>query len=430
VVFCPFCWSGSRLIKSTVFPFHLPDQDNRVMLELGSDQVKTHRAMAMEEELAENLRLLYVALTRAVYRCYLAWGPFNGAGSSALAWLLHHREGDDLSDVAKCFKNLSDGEIMADLAPLAEKSHGAISIEVLPDAGENVKEGKIKEEGKLFLPEFAGRIKRDWRITSFSGLTSSRSHAAELPDYDFSSQDVGKEEAGEKKSIFTFPKGAGPGIFLHDVLEHLDFTEVRKEPDKIAVYVEDKLTAYGFELHWRDVIARMLADLVSTPLYAQNQALTLERVGLGQRLNEMEFYFPLADSHSASIHPVLAKVHSLPAGFLKGFIDLVFEQDNRYYLVDWKSNYLGAEIVDYNQERLQEVMARDQYILQYHLYTVALHQYLGARLPEYRYDLHFGGVFYLFLRGIKAEAGAEFGVFYDRPELEWIEALGHYLCGK
>ena len=73
---------------------------------------------------------------------------------------------------------------------------------------------------------------------------------------------------------------------------------------------------------------------------------------------------------------------------------------------------------------------QDQYILQYHLYTVALHQYLGARLPEYRYDLHFGGVFYLFLRGIKAEAGAEFGVFYDRPELEWIEALGHYLCGK
>ncbi|MEA3547267.1 MAG: exodeoxyribonuclease V subunit beta, partial [Thermodesulfobacteriota bacterium] len=402
VVFCPFCWSGSRLTRSTVFSFHQQDQDNRVMLELGSEQSKMHKEMAMEEELAENLRLLYVALTRAVHRCYLAWGPFYGADSSALAWLLHHREGADFVDVAKCFKNLSDGEIMADLAPLVEKSDGAISIEVLPDAGENVNEKKIKGDTELFLPEFVGRIDRNWRITSFSGLTSlssSRSHVVELPDYDF--QEVGKEgEMGEKKSIFTFPKGAGPGTFLHDVLEHLDFTEVGDESDKIAAYVEDKLTAYGFEPHWRDVIVRMLADLVSTPLLAQDPALTLERVGQGQRLNEMEFYFPLADIHAVSMHPVLAKVHSLPAGFLKGFIDLVFEADNRYYLVDWKSNYLGATIEDYNQERLQEVMEREQYILQYHLYTVALHQYLGSRLTEYRYDDHFGGVFYLFLRGI------------------------------
>ncbi|MEA3548883.1 MAG: hypothetical protein U9R66_14645, partial [Thermodesulfobacteriota bacterium] len=72
----------------------------------------------------------------------------------------------------------------------------------------------------------------------------------------------------------------------------------------------------------------------------------------------------------------------------------------------------------------------EQYILQYHLYTVALHQYLGSRLTEYRYDDHFGGVFYLFLRGITPETGADFGVFYDRPELEEIEALGLYLCGK
>ncbi|MCD6388666.1 MAG: exodeoxyribonuclease V subunit beta [Desulfobulbaceae bacterium] len=433
VVFCPFCWSGSRLTRSTVFSFHLQDQDNRIMLELGSEQSKIHKEMAMQEELAENLRLLYVALTRAVHRCYLAWGPFYGADSSALSWLLHHRDGDDFCGVAKCFKKLSDGEIMADLAPLVEKSDGAISIEVMPDASENVKEEKIKEEIKLFLPEFTGRIVRDWRITSFSGLTSlssSRSHAVELPDYDFSSQEVGQKEEGEEKSIFTFPKGAGPGTFLHDVLEHLDFTEVGNEPDKIAAYVEEKLAAYGFELTWRDVIVRMLADLVSTPLLDHVPALTLESVGQGQRLNEMEFYFPLADSHSASMHPVLAKVHSLPAGFLKGFIDLVFEADNRYYLVDWKSNYLGAKIEDYNQERLQEVMEREQYILQYHLYTVALHQYLGARLPEYRYDSHFGGVFYLFLRGITPETGADFGVFHDRPEREEIEALGCYLCGK
>ncbi len=100
-------------------------------------------------------------------------------------------------------------------------------------------------------------------------------------------------------------------------------------------------------------------------------------------------------------------------GYLKGYVDLVFEHDDRWYIIDWKSNHLGNTPGEYDQDGLWRPMVDHHYILQYHLYCAALHQFLGSRVKGYDYEQHFGGVFYAFVRGI--EGTGDNGWYHDRP---------------
>jgi len=113
------------------------------------------------------------------------------------------------------------------------------------------------------------------------------------------------------------------------------------------------------------------------------------------------------------------------AGFLKGFIDLIFQFDDKFYLLDYKTNFLGDSYEDYEFEKLQDEMSEASYDLQYHIYTIALHRFLNKKLPEYSYEKHFGGVFYLFLRGI--HEGGRQGIFFDRPSRDTIRKLNRYI---
>jgi exodeoxyribonuclease V beta subunit len=103
-------------------------------------------------------------------------------------------------------------------------------------------------------------------------------------------------------------------------------------------------------------------------------------------------------------------------------MDLVFVHEDRWWLVDWKSNWLGDSPDDYPAEALWREMLSQQYPLQYHLYLLALHRLLRARLPGYDYDRHIGGVRYVFVRGV-TPGRPELGLFRDRPPREVIEAL-------
>jgi exodeoxyribonuclease V beta subunit len=109
-------------------------------------------------------------------------------------------------------------------------------------------------------------------------------------------------------------------------------------------------------------------------------------------------------------------------------VDLVFRRDDRFYLVDYKSNWLGEDALAYRAERLPAVMARETYYLQSLLYLVALHRYLGRRLLAYQYERNMGGVYYLFLRGMDPRRGPEAGVYRDRPAAAFVLALDRYLA--
>ena len=112
---------------------------------------------------------------------------------------------------------------------------------------------------------------------------------------------------------------------------------------------------------------------------------------------------------------------------MRGFIDLVFEHNGRFYLIDYKSNHLGDKPQDYAADALRPAMQLHKYDLQYLIYTVALHRYLGQRVPGYDYAEHFGGVYYLFLRGMRP--GGSYGVYHDRPQQSLIAELDRLFAG-
>ncbi|HYH41794.1 MAG TPA: exodeoxyribonuclease V subunit beta, partial [Burkholderiales bacterium] len=167
-------------------------------------------------------------------------------------------------------------------------------------------------------------------------------------------------------------------------------------------------------------------------------AVTRER-----RLDELEFYYPIAARSDAGLRKVLrqggfpeeireriGELSFMPAqGYMRGFVDLVFEHGGRYYLADYKSNWLGPAASAYGATDLARVMGREAYYLQYLVYCVALHRYLASRVRGYSYDSHFGGVRYLFVRGMQPASGHTLGVYADRPARALIEALDRYLRG-
>jgi exodeoxyribonuclease V beta subunit len=464
IVFCPFGWGSSVPMDRDII-FHGTDATRRLTLDFDAHDDDRHMALAQNELLAENLRLLYVALTRAKMRCYLVWGRINTAETSALAYLLHNFTSDPLAktspnivaQLARHFSSLSDEAFIADLRKLAEKSKGTIELDILPSGfdGEYVFDS-IKKE-KLSRRKFSGRIDRHWTISSYSGLISKQTIDPELPDYDgfhetytnqpellpgFTGLQPGQPHPASKKSIFTFPKGTRAGIFFHDLLEQLDFT--CKDSKSLDISVVNKLNEYGFELFWKTEILRMIDNVLSVPLISDNQDFMLASVTAQNRINEMEFYFPLNPITPRDLKRLFAGQEGLhietdfpdrlgkltftpSGGYMKGYIDMIFKQRDRFYLVDWKSNYLGDHIEQYHPSSLAQTMGEEYYILQYHLYTLALHQYLKMREPDYKYAENFGGVFYIFLRGVDQHKSVQYGIFNDLPDQDLIFELGKAL---
>jgi len=466
VVFCPFSWDGSRMMRpKDPFMFHDEAHSMTLTLDLGSSHMDENRPIAEKEILAENLRLLYVALTRAKNRCYFIWGRFNKAETSAPAYLLHSPESWEEKNVvdaiANKFAGLSDEDVVSDLRIAVDRAGGSIGLSDMPvEQGRAYSPLQVREE-TFSCRKFSGTIDRQWRISSFSSLVSGLRHSDELPDRDAISlpdacdqkdfQELDTEEP--VLDIFSFPRGAKPGTFLHDVLEHLDFAE--GEPAFMKALVADKLREYKFESYWLDIICGTITTVLNAPLDPGSEDLKFSCIQNRDRLNELEFYFPLksispeklerlfqanmghqpvyggsSSTHGADLRfpggppETIERLQFSPIrGFMKGFMDLVFQWRDRFYLVDWKSNFLGSRIEDYGQALLTMAMKKELYTLQYYIYTLALDQYLRLRMPGYRYEKHFGGVYYIFLRGVDSKMGPDFGIYRDVPSPELISAL-------
>lgn len=451
VVFCPFLWSGSdpRRRKGPV-AFH-DEKDNMLLtLDLGSEEIEQHRSAAERELLAENLRLLYVALTRAISRCYFVWGRVRDAETSAPAYLFHQRKLPAVQDLVSTgrerFLSLSAEEIQRELRSMTDKAGGCISLEAMSSSVGRPYRRQPDEGRRLVFKGFGGEIDRRWRIASFTSLVTGLSHGAELPDRD-AEPVVEEQPAGESREpepldpatgMPALPRGAATGSCLHDILENLDFTLA--EGEQIEKLVAGKLQVYGLDSDWRPTVCRMVQKVLSVPLDPQNPDFQLQRIPPENRLNELEFFFPLKALQPAKLKrllephfgaengrgfpEVLDRLHFAPVkGFMKGFMDLIFSYQKRIFLVDWKSNFLGSRLADYRSSALQPVMQSEAYILQYLIYCVALDQFLRVRLPEYAYESHFGGVFYLFLRGMAPEEGPAYGVYRARPPAQLIRNL-------
>jgi exodeoxyribonuclease V beta subunit len=466
VVFCPYGWEGS-LVSDPEIIFHQQDKGDRdaiLTIDLGSDSRDSNLIKAQNELLAENIRLLYVALTRAKSKCYLAWGNINAAETSALAYLLHSAGGPQIDDrtedivgeLKKQVRSKSDEDRIAELDRLVKKSQGTIEVTVLPAPSACNFFEQPDTKYPTIAREFSGHIDHTWRVSSYSSLVSRRMIDIDQPDRDafgdlfrhleISTEDwVDPREPVKHIDIFGFPKGTRTGNFFHDIFEHLDYTG--GSPQDLSKTVQDTLQTYGFDINWLDIVSKTIDHVLKVSLKPEQPELKLSSIDFEQRINEMEFYFPLNKVTPQMLRSVFKK-HSdldggqeLPdrlgrlafhpvAGFMKGYIDLVFRHQDRFYLVDWKSNYLGASVDSYRQDALENAMQQHFYILQYHLYVLALVEYLRMRNPDFSYTANFGGVFYLFVRGIDSQRGPEYGVYFDLPKPSLINALGKALIPK
>jgi exodeoxyribonuclease V beta subunit len=440
IAFCPFVWDGNlRMAKSStqVIRFHDPANGNAAVVDFGSADFAASRPEAVLEEHAENLRLLYVALTRARYRVWTVWGNVKDAGNAAAAWLLHRDPGQDASIAAVgAVRDLDAPRIRADLDRLARRAEGAIETVTLPRS--TAARYAPAHEGRSALsPRAFGRVLRDTHsVTSFTALAHGRT--VESPDYDAADAEP-LPESLSARDIFAFPRGAQAGKCIHAIFEDIDFARLeRRELDRI---VSNQLAAHGFDAAWSRAIGDMMYAVIDTPL--DEAGMRLRGIGRERRLDELEFYYPIAMVAEAGLRAVLneggfpdavrerigALTFAPAQGYMRGFIDLVFEHDGRYYLADYKSNWLGGSAAAYGQAALGLAMAREAYYLQYLVYCVALQRYLRTRIPDYDYHQHFGGVRYLFVRGMTPDTGPSCGVYADRPSWEFIEALDRYLRG-
>ena len=432
IVFAPFLWNcRPRSVKpDSILQFH--DENHNPVIDLGSPEHQQHTFIAEKERLAEDIRLAYVAITRACAKVYLAWGDVGDGkmqgrpAKTALGYLLHPGQlATDLdSHLPRAFNHAD--EMAADLETLVEKSRG--SIEIIPLTGQ-YREAKpelpAKREPVLETTAFKREVTANWRIASFTALTR-----------DIHQVTHGGRTGISGDPILDFPAGSHVGLLLHALLEHLDFE--RNIQTQCAELLPRYAPRFGLDsADYQKTLARWLETLVSSPL--NDNGLTLSALSSGQRLNELTFDFALDHLTIDDLNLLLAQF-SGPGlaqvtvddfrGLITGVIDLVFEYQGKYYLADYKSNYLGASLEDYSSGNLLRAILDRRYDLQYLLYSIALHRYLSQRVANYTYERNFGGVYYLFIRAMRPEHGPAYGVYFDLPDFNDLGALDSLLTAQ
>ncbi|MAB67996.1 MAG: exodeoxyribonuclease V subunit beta [Bacteroidetes bacterium] len=441
IVFVPFLWdnfdsSNSRGINFT--EYH--NEENKLCIDLSKNPNEEIVEISRKELLADSLRLNYVAFTRPKCACYVPFVKYNSKGngiikSPFLATVVNSetvldsnlKPDDKLKLLEENLYKLSTNEHISYLSSseslefsLTENLKNKIEPEVPTDDLATTK----LERNDLF--DFK-------RILSFSSISSDQSNTAEFKDYDELELSVAGdslEKIGDPvRSKLNFPKGADTGNLLHYILEDVRFTE----SSEIDSVISDKMNLLHFDNTWKQVLVEWIKEILNHELITGLKIGQLKEENL---IKEMDFHFPVND---ISLKGMLSLIREKDenditkevalSGFMKGFIDLIFRFENKYYILDYKSNFLGDKIDDYSQVHLQEAIKSHNYDLQYHIYSVALIRFLKNRISDFSYVENFGGVYYLFLRGLKND-NPDSGVYFDKPSYNVLKNLEYHLKGE
>lgn len=389
-------------------------------------------SQADRERLGEDIRKLYVALTRARHATWVGAAALPDWQLSSLGYLLD-----------------ASGEPNAELVPRLEalaEGHPEISVTTLP---EPEAARYLEDAPKTLGPALVStrEVREDWWIASYSSIEYTGLSGTGIPFVDEVEDAEAQnllEESRQQADDTTapqihrdrhhFPKGAGPGTFLHELLEWCTaqgMTEVINHPEPLRDQLARRCRTRGWS-EWAEPLEQWLLDIIRQPLPLDRERQeNVSLVDLTTLRPELEFWFESRNVNTRRLDTLVSQ-HTLNGadrprvdeqrfnGMLKGFIDLVFEYNGRYYVLDYKSNTLGEDDNAYTRQAMGEVILEKRYDLQYVLYLLALHRLLKARVPDYDYDRHIGGAVYLFLRGI---GGATAGVFADKPPRNLIESL-------
>ena len=448
-------------------PIRFFDESSRLRtLDLGGADYPAHAASAQRETLSEQLRLLYVGLTRAKRQCVVVWGAIGPAYSKTpLAWLLHapewQAEGNVRASSPAALKKWTDEEWRTAWQAVSDEAGvSAISVETVNLEVRKRWEAPLVDRAPLVFNAPHRTLGQPVVTTSFSALVrnahrSSEALAGPLVTGRDRDAHVSSEESSEidetpdlAAAMHEFPRGAEAGTLLHEVLEQIDFSSYGEAElrDLAAQTIERNGLAPGHA----EQIVHVVDSVARTPLPSESGFIRLADIAQGQLRPEIEFTLAASGrSLDDSFAPeTLAAVLSSAAegsplrcyadrvsrmswreldGYLRGYIDAVFFDGQQYFLIDYKSNHLGSQQADYLPDQLLRPMIEHDYVLQYLIYAIALDRHLARRLDGYEYDEHFGGVYYLFLRGLAVSHEAGCGVFFDRPSEELIHRASSLL---
>ncbi|MFC4892016.1 exodeoxyribonuclease V subunit beta [Pseudofrancisella aestuarii] len=448
IVFIPFAsYVSTKKFDAKSFNKYYDSQLEQTVYKIGKDD---NVKQAVDKETIEELmRLLYVAVTRAEHRCYIGMAKYNKGEKSPLAQFLNYKKDEEwLEKVQKITNNPANQSLLLEI-------NNFQSIEI-QHASDNVANQELKASQ-------IHKLENDnWEMLSFSKISKSKPQNIILEKENDESEDDKAQEVQQKLEFrFTATKGADIGNILHNVLEHTDFSTnqidnvlLQEQMDRYKVvaaedfnnlknWLEECLTAPISEIEQQSSLVQKESNFQGELFDDNKSALQMSSFCLkdipdSKTLKEAEFYFPVTNKklYKTNIIKALGEYRRKAIGYdelsnqkvfgmLHGFIDLIFEHNGKYYIADYKSNYLGDSLEDYSQEKMRQKNQDSFYDLQYLIYSVALHRYLSSNLPSYSFDKHFGGVYYFYLRGLKDG----FGVYKTKVERSTLEKMDSIFTG-
>lgn len=432
--------------------YHSKSKGASLVIDLAPEPDSSAMLAAEREEYAEQLRLIYVAITRAVDECelYLSTEELGASRATRPSSFCQLILGSETATAALADKNASDAlfETLRKIDPKSIEVESRLFGEIEPEAR------ILKRESGIPAMEIQARssnrsLPPAERILSFSTLTQL-AHSQErirdeigndeptLPDRSDPLQRIAEDDdAPEGPSLFNLPKGANTGNLIHNILEEIDFQKSKSLMP--AIHDVFARLRYGYS-EYKPIVHECIERILEKRL---SDTIRLKDIPLDKRIAELEFAYPTGDRVFSRLAAAFANNpnQAIPqewvrefaaneayvrASMMRGFVDLVFEFENRLYILDWKTNHLGNQASDYSTEAMTQAMAEHDYFLQYCLYCVALKRHIERRNPNASFYDQFGGVFYIFVRGI--ESTGNNGVFFDRPSKSLLEALDKALA--
>ncbi|MGO4442273.1 exodeoxyribonuclease V subunit beta [Mycobacterium sp. 2YAF39] len=473
VVYLPFAFNRNIQTRDVVL-FH--DGDTRC-LHIGGEQSPDYNSvqqLGRREAASDDVRLTYVALTRAQSQVIAWWAPSWDEPNGGLSRLLRGRQPGDPVVPDRCDPpKVDDADAMATLR--AWETVGGPVLEDSVIAPSAAVELPATPSG-LAVRHFHRRIDASWRRTSYSGLiraAESSTGVTSEPEVIELDDEVGEVPVHERTTVGSdvvspmanLPTGAKFGTLVHAVLETAD-PFAPDLPAELESEIREHMVWWPVDAAPEDLAAAMV-PLHDTPLGPLAPGTTLRQIGLRDRLQEMDFEFPLAGgdvlrgvaapitladmgrllaAHLPADDPLVSYAERLSGGalgaqslkgYLTGSLDVVLRIDGRYLVVDYKTNWLGEPereltAADYSPSRMAEAMLHSDYPLQALLYCVVLHRFLRWRQPDYSPETHLGGVLYLFVRGMCGAQtpvvdGHPAGVFSWQPPAALIVAISDLL---
>ncbi|MFB7723901.1 UvrD-helicase domain-containing protein [Nocardia sp. NPDC056100] len=471
VVYLPFAWDAAKIRNPQTLLFH--DDQGRRVLDVGGPDASgynTRKPRAEAEEAAEELRLLYVALTRAGAQVVAWWAPAFDTQTAPLHRMILGREPGSPA-VADKVAVPADAMVLNRISEWASTAEpGVIAIEPVHE----IRRARLPRDHTattaqdLAVARFHRHLDQDWRRTSYSALTAGAHDAMPVGDQP-DGGGVADEPAtpsvlAEDLDVFTtaapslmntLPYGAEFGTLVHEILEYVD-TDAADLAAEMRARCTHAVAEQMFDAD-PEVLANALLAVMHTPIGFGS----LAGISARDRLSELDFELPLAGGDQPTATRVsvpqiagLLRRHLPPGdvfipyadqlehlddtplrGFLTGSIDAVLRIPGpRFVVVDYKTNRLGTgdlTVAHYTHERMAAEMMRSHYPLQAILYSVALHRYLRWRLPGYDPAQHLGGIRYLFVRGmIGPDTPDGAGVFDWMPPPALVEDLSRLLAGE